>query len=305
MAVPKYDEMYRTFLLCLQDGQEHKLKDIVRFCGEYHHLTQEDWKLQTSSGIFLITNRVGWTRAYLKQAGLIENTGKGILKITSDGQEALKVPVIDNEYLMRFESFRDFMKRKKQTGGEPVMPGGGGDESLSPQERIDKAMEEINSALASELMDEILKIDSYQFEHLVIRLLVAMGYGSMLNKGTIVTPKSGDEGIDGVLTADKLGFDSIYIQAKQWKQGSVVGRPELQKFVGAMAGQGAVKGLFITTAKFTNEAIDYAQKNLTSKIVLVDGDALTKLMIEHDVGVYTVNTYSVKKVDTDFFSDFE
>ena len=303
MAVPKYDEMYRAFLLCLQDGKEHKFKDIVRYCGDYHHLTQEDWAQVIPSGQLLITNRVGWTRTYLKKAGLVENSKVGVMHITKDGLEAVKSPVIDNEYLMRFESFRVFVNGG-DTGSNPVKPGGG-DNSLSPQERIDKAMEEINSALASELMEEIHKIDPYQFEHLVIRLLVAMGYGSMLNKGTIVTPKSGDEGIDGVLTADKLGFDSIYIQAKQWKQGSVVGRPELQKFVGAMAGQGAVKGLFITTAKFTNEAIDYAQKNLTSKIVLVDGDALTKLMIEHDVGVYTVNTYSVKKVDTDFFSDFE
>ncbi len=154
-------------------------------------------------------------------------------------------------------------------------------------------------------MDEILKISPYAFEKLIIRLLVAMGYGSMLNNQNAVTKQSGDEGIDGVLTADKFGFDSIYIQAKQWKIGSVVGRPDVQKFGGAMMGQGASKGLFITTARFTNEALDYAKKNLASKIVLVDGAALAKLMIEYDIGVTTVETYRVKQVDTDFFADFD
>lgn len=301
MSMPKYDEMFRAFLLCLKDGKAHKFKDIVTFCGEFHHLTQEDWSTITSSGQLLINNRVGWVRTYLKKAGLIIGTGRGFQQITADGLEALKQPNIDIDYLMRFETFREFKGGKKpgSSGGE------GSDLSLSPQERIENAIAELNSSLADELMEEILKIDPYQFEHLVIRLLVAMGYGNMQDNQNAVTRRSGDEGIDGVLTADKFGFDAIYIQAKQWKQGSVVGRPDVQKFVGAMAGQGAAKGLFITTAKFTNEAIDYAKKNLTNKIVLVDGNALTKLMIEHDVGVYTAETYRVKKVDTDFFSDFD
>ena len=162
----------------------------------------------------------------------------------------------------------------------------------------------LNSALADELMDEIMKIDPFAFEKLVVRLLIAMGYGSAFDNQNAVTKKSHDGGIDGILTADKFGFDSIYIQAKQWKADNVVSSPEIQKFVGAMMGHGASKGLFITTSRFSNEAKDFAQKNLQSKIVLVDGERLGKLMIEYDVGVSTVETYRIKKVDTDFFADF-
>ena len=154
-----------------------------------------------------------------------------------------------------------------------------------------------------DVMSELLKMSPYDFENLIVRLLIKMGYGTLKQNEMAVTPKSGDEGIDGMVSADKFGFDSIYIQAKKWRSDSTVGRPEIQKFLGALAGQGATKGIFITTAHFSKEAIAFAEKQLHQKIVLVDGNQLTELMIEYNLGVSVVETYVVKRVDYDFFND--
>ena len=152
-------------------------------------------------------------------------------------------------------------------------------------------------------MTEIMKISPYEFERLVVKLLIKMGYGKPEENKDAVTVKSGDEGIDGIVSSDKFGFDSIYVQAKQWKTDSVIGRPKIQEFQGALVGKGASRGVFITTARFSKEAEDYAAKQLHSKIILVDGERLTKLMIEYDLGVSTVHAYLIKRIDSDFFSD--
>ena len=152
-------------------------------------------------------------------------------------------------------------------------------------------------------MTEIMKISPYEFESLVVKLLIKMGYGNMQSVDKILTKKSNDEGIDGIVTQDKLGFDSIYIQAKQWKQDSIVGRPEIQKFLGALAGQGATRGLFITTSRFSSEAISYVNKQLNHKIVLVDGKTLTSFMIRYNLGVSVYKTYDLKRIDMDFFNE--
>jgi len=152
-------------------------------------------------------------------------------------------------------------------------------------------------------MSEITKQTPAFFETLVVRLLEKMGYGGTLTDAGIVVGQSGDEGIDGIIREDKLGFNLIYIQAKRWESDKTIGRPEIQKFVGALAGQGAIKGLFITTGKFSKEAYDYAKKQHTTKVVLVDGQTLTNLMIDHNLGVSTESVYEIKRVDTDFFSD--
>lgn len=310
MSIPKFNEFFPSFLLALKDGQVHHIKEITQICADAFHLTDEDRKATMLSGKEYLADRVGWARTYLKKAGLVVNAAKGKLQLTEEGIRVANTEpeLVTLEYLTKYDSFVEFFGRKPvaekiepQKNNESINP----DVVISPQEQIENAIEEMNSALADELMDEVMKINCYDFEKLIIKLLVAMGYGSMLNNQNAVTSKSGDEGIDGILTADKFGFDSIYIQAKRWKLGTAVGRPEIQKFGGAMMGQGANKGLFITTARFTNEAIEYAKKNLTSKIVLVDGDMLTKLMIEYDIGVSTVEIYRVKKVDSDFFADYE
>lgn len=170
-------------------------------------------------------------------------------------------------------------------------------------EVLDSAFQQVEAALASQLMDEVMKLSPGEFEKLVVELLLRMGYGNGIDGAGLVTPLSKDGGIDGIIKEDQLGFSNIYIQAKQWAQEQTVGTPELQKFVGALQGKTAQKGLFITTAKFSTGAVDYA-KNLSGiKVVLIDGRALTKLMIKHCVGVAIVQTYEVKKVDSDFFSE--
>ena len=168
----------------------------------------------------------------------------------------------------------------------------------NPQEQMEYSMRQINEALADDLMLEVLKMSPYDFEKLVVQLLKNMGYGE-----PIATKKSGDEGIDGLVKADKFGFDTIYVQAKQWNPDSTVSRPEIQKFLGALAGQGASKGLFITTAKYSCEAVQFAQRHLQQKIVLVDGKMLTRLMIEYNLGVSVEMTYEVKRIDYDFFNE--
>ena len=207
--------------------------------------------------------------------------------------------VIDNSYLRRFESFRKFISPNT----EDARPNTEEVSSQTPQDTLEEAFQRINATLADDLLAEIMKLSPGFFEHMVVRLLMKMGYGgSVENAGTVVG-QTGDEGIDGIVREDKLGFNLIYIQAKHWDCEKTIGRPEIQKFVGALAGQGATKGLFITTARFSAAAYDYAQKQHTTKVVLVDGAALAKLMIEYNLGVSTEITYQIKRIDSDFFAE--
>ena len=175
-------------------------------------------------------------------------------------------------------------------------------DTQSHLEAIDYALAQLKSELADDLLAEVLKMNEYDFERLVVELLVKMGYGKPEQNTDAVTKKSGDEGIDGIVKADRLGFDAVYTQAEKWKEGSNIGRPEIQKFLGAMVGQGAMKGLFITTGQFTSGATDFVKKQLNHKIVLIDGKQFAELMIEYGLGVATVNTLKIQRIDTDYFS---
>lgn len=227
---------------------------------------------------------------------------RGVWQITPAGQEVLREdpPKIDNVYLQRFASFREFVSPmgKGMAGASPAVVS-----SKSPQDILDEAFLQINTTLAEDLRNEIMKQSPAFFEHLVVKLLTHMGYGGSVEDAGSVVGQSGDEGIDGVIREDKLGFSRIYIQAKRWDCDMTVGRPEIQKFVGALAGQGASRGLFITTAKFTREARQYAEKQHTTKVVLVDGTALAKWMIEYNLGVSTEAIYAIKRIDGDFFAE--
>lgn len=314
MAIPKYDEMYREFLEALADGKERKIGEIRDILGVDFKVTEEERKQLLSSGTLLFNNRVNWTCNYLKKAGLVENAARGVYRITDMGRKVFRSnpKKLDNEYLMQIPSFREYLRPDKdedtadhnQLMPEPLVPKQ--PESLSgqsPQDILDEAFQKINDTLAEDVLSEVMKQTPIFFEHLVVRLLTQMGYGGSLENAGTVTKASGDEGIDGIIREDKLGFNKIYIQAKRWDLTSTVGRPELQKFVGALAGQGATKGLFITTARFSREARDYADKQHTTKIVLVDGPTLARLMIEYGVGVSVEATYAIKKIDSDFFDD--
>lgn len=315
MAIPKYNEMYRELLNVLSDGQPHKISEIRDSLAITFNVSDSERKELLPSGKQpLFNNRVNWTCCYLKQAGLVEKSFRGVYHLTSSGQKVLskKSVHIDNDFLLNFDSFNEFLSRRVLADSgdqdksnspnsgispQPIIS------SQSPQDILDDAYNKINAALIDDVLSEIMKQSPLFFEHLVVKLLTQMGYGGSLEYSGTVTRASGDEGIDGIIREDKLGFSKIYIQAKRWDRTTTVGRPELQKFVGALAGQGANKGLFVTTAQFTKEAKEYADKQHTTKIVLVDGTALAKLMIEYNVGVSVESTYSIKRIDSDFFDD--
>lgn len=305
MAIPKYDEMYRALLECLADMQPHKRKDIKDAIASSLHVTPEERQILLSSGRQrLFDNRVAWASSYLSKAELIERPVRGTYQLTARGKQVLdsNPPVLDNTFLKQFESFRQFIHAEtsptesKQSSAENL-------DGQTPQDAFDLAYQQINHALADDLLSEIMKQTPAFFEKMVVQLLENMGYGGSIENAGLVVGQTGDEGIDGIIREDKLGFSLIYIQAKRWDRTTSIGRPEIQKFVGALAGQGANKGLFITTAQFTKDACEYAKKQHTTKVVLVDGESLAKLMIEYNLGVSTEAVYQIKRLDTDFFSD--
>lgn len=302
MAIPKYFEMYRSFLECLADGQMHTIKEMKQQVGRDFSLSDDDLaELLPSGKQRVFDNRIGWCRTYLKKAELIVSPGRAQFSITDAGKKLLAMPgTINDDTLMQFPSFVKFKNGDSSDVKIDATIPAKASYDETPQETLDRVYKELNNALANELLSEIIEMDPYKFESLVIELLIKMGYGKM-QFNSHATKKSGDEGIDGIVTADKLGFDSIYIQAKRYSEGSI-GRPEIQKFVGALAGQGAQKGIFITTSRFTKEAEQFVQKNLNYKIVLIDGTRLAELMIEYELGVTTEYTYRIKRIDTDFFT---
>ena len=301
MGIPKYDEMYRAFLDCLSDGVVHKSKEVKDAVASLYGISEQERAEMLPSGRQpVFDNRIGWTRTYLKKAGLIDSPSRGQYILTTVGRKVLEdnPMAINNQYLQQFASFRAFVSPDSIASSAPETMAG-----QSPQDTLDIAFTQINTALADDVLAEIMKQSPSFFERLVVKLLTKMGYGGSLENAGVVVGQSGDEGIDGIIREDKLGFNLIFIQAKRWDCTRTIGRPELQKFVGALAGQGASKGLFITTAQFTKEARAYADKQHTTKVVLVDGSSLSKLMIEYNLGVSIETTYEIKRMDTDFFNE--
>lgn len=302
MAIPKYHEMYRPFLDSLKDGQLHKFKEVKEYVAAVMDVSEEELKELLPSGKQpMFYNRIGWTRTYLKKAGLINSPSRGVFIITAEGSKLLEEnpSIINDDFLMRYEDFRLFKQPNEKGGNNKPIPS----IEETPQEVLDNAYKMINGNLIEELLAEIMKQSPSFFESLVVKLLEKMGYGGSIEGAGNVVGKSGDEGIDGIIREDKLGFSLIYIQAKRWELSKTIGRPEIQKFVGALAGQGATKGLFISTAQFTKEAYEYANKQHTTKVVLVDGKKLAKLMIEYNLGVSSESVYEIKRIDTDFFNE--
>lgn len=302
MAIPKYHEMYRSFLKILMDRKVHLLKEVKQQVIQDFNLKENEIaELLPNGRQSIFENRIGWCRTYLKKAQLIENPVRGQYKITEEGIKIFNEnSIIDDKLLKQFPSFVNFIDGEKfsdSNKNETIET----NEDETPQETLDRMYQKINQSLANEILTEVCEMDPYKFETLVVDLLVKMGYGK-LQYESHVTRKSGDDGIDGIVTADKLGFDSIYIQAKRYKDTSV-GRPDIQKFVGALAGQGAQKGIFITTSIYTKEAIAFVERNLNYKIVLIDGNRLAELMIEYELGVSTQYIYRVKQIDRDYFSE--
>lgn len=301
MSIPKFYELMKPILKILEDNKIHNRKEMYEIIIINFQLSKEEMEKRLPSGRQLVyKNRTGWALTYLKKAKLIESTARASFRITELGQTVLQENpnIIDQKYLKNFDGFEEFINNSHN-----ILPVNKNDIDESPQDMLDQAYSTISNTLADDLLNEIMNQTPDFFERLVVDLLVHMGYGGSDIENSQVLGKTGDEGIDGVIKEDKLGFDKIYIQAKRWDIKTTVGRPELQKFVGALTGQGASKGTFITTASFTRGAKEYVSKQRACKIVLIDGKSLARLMIEYNLGVSIENTYYIKKIDTDYFTD--
>lgn len=305
MAVPKFYEFFGSFLRAVSDGEIHKSKDVQRAIAADMNLTEEDMAEQLpSQRQATYINRINWARTYLDKAGLITTPLRGQYRITDEGLKALKSgETIDLKYLDRNEEFKKFHTINYSESKPHVIPSPQEEEEKTPTEIMNAAFDKVNASLASDLMDMVMGLEPTEFETLVVKLLLKMGYGYGIEDAGKVTRATGDGGIDGIIKEDQLGFNNIYIQAKKWSADHKISRPEIQKFAGALQGERATKGLFITTTEFTKDAQDFAANLLSSNIVLIDGNQLTKLMIKYNLGVAVEQTYEVKRIDSDFFSE--
>ncbi len=311
--LPDYQTLMLPVLKSLADGKERHIREITDLMAREFQMTEEELNLLTTSGTTTVfSDRVGWAKAYLKQAELLEQPRRGICRITPAGQALLAKGLtrIDVKLLMTIDAFAKAHYKGQMPPSKPDLTEPASTEEATllqtqtPEDLIENAFSEYQKTLADEVLERIRNVTPAFFERLVVELLVKMGYGGSIKDAGRAIGRTNDEGIDGIIKEDKLGLDVIYIQAKRWKAGNVIGRPEVQKFVGALAGQGAKKGVFITTSSFTREAMDYKPMNET-KLVLIDGLTLANLMIEHHLGVSTLQIYELKKVDNDYFEEGE
>lgn len=301
MAIPDFQSIMLPLLQLSSDGKVYHIHDAVNQLADQYGLTDEDRaRLLPSGQQPIFYNRVGWARTYLKKAGLLKDPKRGYFQITDRGGEVLadNPSRIDMKFLRKFPEYIEFRETVRETTEEEVQEEDL--EGLTPEEALENAYQRIRRDLSEELLIYILDSTPGFFEKLVVELLVKMGYGGSQRDAARAVGQSGDEGIDGIIDEDRLGLDTIYVQAKKWNKSTSIGRPEIQKFVGALQGKRAKKGIFITTTTFTKEAREYAS-NIDTKVVLIDGNRLADLMIDYGVGVATRTQYELKELDTDYF----
>lgn len=311
MAIPKYHQLFPLVLEILEDGRILRLIEINNHIIDKLNLSEEESQLMLPSGTqTVIRNRSDWASYYLRRAGLLKVEKKGHYQITDIGKDYIQQNgyQITLDDLNQFEPFRDFLgasrakdSKDKTTseGREAEQNSTDQEKTQTPEEQIEEAIKVLDQQLADDLIAEIMQMPPAFFEKLVLDLLIAMGYGGKDKRNSKLTPLSNDEGIDGLIKEDELGLDHIYIQAKRWKD--PVGRTEIQRFVGALSGFGARKGVFITTSRFSNGAEEYASRQLQNKIVLISGERLARLMMAYSVGLNVENTYVLRKIDKDYF----
>jgi restriction system protein len=302
VTIPDYQTIMLPLLTFAADQQEHSLRETIDALADEFDLTpQERKELLPSGRQATFDNRVGWARTYMKKAGLLTSTRRGHYEITGRGMQVLaeKPSTINAKFLTRFEEFQAFQNLSKQED-TPVVEPEAEESKQTPEELLEEAVQQLNDTLATELVQAIKDCSPSFFERLVVDLLVTMGYGGTRKDAGQTIGGSGDGGIDGIIKEDQLGLDVIYIQAKRWE--SSVGRPEIQKFAGALQGVRAKKGVFITTSNFTREARDYVSR-IDNKIILIDGPQLANFMILNNVGVSSAASYVVKRIDTDYFTE--
>ena len=303
--IPNYQTFMLPVLKAASNGVSVNISDVVKNIANEMNISEEDRKIKISSGGSLLYGRISWAKTYLLQAGLLERVGRGEFIATKEGLALLaKNPEeINNKTLEKYPSFNAFKKRCKKVKGTSLNFSDTSDlDDLSPEEAIHQSLENLNSSIASELINRILKANPTFFENLIIKLLVTMGYSNNTDEGWEHTGKTGDDGIDGIINQDVLGVDKIYIQAKRYADNHIVTAGDLRNFIGALDMCRAVKGVFVTTSTFTNDAKNTVKKS-SKNIVLIDGNQLTQLMIKYGVGCKTKEIIYIQKIDEDFFEE--
>ncbi len=301
MAIPDFQTVMLPLLRLAGDNKPKSLRESVEALAKQFGLSEVERSILLPSGRQAIfDNRVGWARTYMKKAGLLDTPRRAFFQITSRGLDVLKEGPsrIDIAFLDRFPEFHSFraIRREKEDSEESPLPPDGS----TPEETLINAYERIRANLEAELLDRVKGCSPSFFERIVVELLVKMGYGGTRRDAGMAVGRTGDGGIDGIIKEDRLGLDVVYVQAKRWD--STVGRPEVQKFAGALQGHRAKKGVFITTSEFSKDAIQYAAQ-IEIKIALIDGAELARLMIDHGLGVSLVETYDIKRIDSDYFTE--
>lgn len=301
--IPDFQSIMLPLLKITGDKKEHTIQEVRDLLAKHFNLSEEERsELLSKSKQQRFNNRVGWARTYLSKGGLLEYGKVGSFMITDRGLKVLqeKPSKIDIKYLKRFPELLKFIKpskkgkKTKDKEIELLL------EEKTPEDLLEIGYEKYQEKLLSDLLEKVKQCNPNFFERLVVELLVNMGYGGSFEDAGKAIGKSGDEGIDGIIKEDKLGLDAIYIQAKRWS--NPVSRPDIQKFAGALLGKKAKKGVFITTSMFSESAIEYA-RNIENKIILIDGEQLTKYMVDNGVGVSEITSYKIKKIDLDYFTE--
>lgn len=298
LPIPDYQEFMSPLLEALDDQQVHRLRDLYAQLADHFELGEaERAELLPSGSQRVLNNRVGWAKTYLLKAGLVASPKRGEVQIAPRGMEVLKhaSAPINTAFLKQFDEFQQFVTSGAGAGQQaPEMA----EPRATPTEVMERAWQQQRAELEQELLDQVMACSPEFFERLVVDLMIAMGYGGSRKDAGEATRRSADGGIDGVIREDRLGLDIIYLQAKRWE--APVGRPDVQKFAGALQGERARKGVFITTSSFTRGARDYTA-NLDSRIVLIDGQRLAGLMLDHNVGVTVRQRLEIKQIDSDYF----
>lgn len=305
MALPIFEEFLYPFLLATSK-KDMTTSEMRQYIVDYFQLTDEDCSLRTKSGnTTRVADRLNWVRQYLRRALMIDLPERGVYRITQRGKDYLAShDSLRKQDLMQYSEFASYATGSTSSPTPETTKSTMDivNEDLTPTEQLEQAYHSINDDLATDLLQKTLEQSPYFFEHLVVDLLVKMGYGGSFANSAQVTQYVHDDGIDGIIYEDKLGLDKIYIQAKRYKLDNTIGKPQIQQFSGALDEQKATKGVFITTSTYSKEAKQYVEK-LNKKIVLIDGQELARYMIEYNVGVSTKQVYEVKRIDSDYFEE--
>ncbi|MDH7639975.1 restriction endonuclease [Sphingomonas oryzagri] len=306
MRIPDYQSLMLPVLKAAAEGDTRVPEVADRIADDLGLSEEERDELLPSGRQRILHNRIHWAKFYMTKAGLIDSPKRGLFRASESGRTLLeRSPAeIDVETLKTYPPFLEWYAKSVATTGSEEAPAirAASVADATPEEQIDSAHAIIHAALKAELLQRILAQSATFFEGVIVDLLVAMGYGGTHERAALRLGKSGDGGVDGVIDEDRLGLDRIYVQAKRYSAHVGVGRPEIQAFVGSLVGLGATKGVFVTTSTFSAPALQFVQ-HLPQRVILIDGDRLAELMVEHDVGVRASRTIAIKRLDEDFFVD--